>query len=197
MSVEEKIKLGGIKVIFANLVDEGFGRSITIDATEDKIRSAITKWVVANNIGKGNNAGKPNFKEYEKDGNTTIQYSFKLNDYSKIAGLNGLDEKSLGFGATIALIAQAFAYDNKFGKGTSASVSAVLVEKGASTGADSDLADLLSEHGEQPTDEDQANTMSVHDDSSRPLTQQEVLDTVITADDFDDSEKIDLSEIPF
>jgi len=197
MSVEQKIKLGGIKVIFANLVDEGFGRSITIDATEDKIKSAITKWVKENNIGKGEKAGNPNFKEYEKDGNKTIQYSFKLNDYSKIAGLNGLDEKSLGFGATIALIAQTFEYDNKFGKGTSASVSAVLVEKGAPTGSDSDLADLISEHGEQPTNEDQANTMSVHDDPTRPLTQHEVLSQDVVIDDFEEGEPVDLSTIPF
>lgn len=201
MSVEQKIKLGGLKVIFANLVDEGFGRSITIDATEDKIKTAITKWVAENNIGKAGNAGKPNFKEYEKDGNKTIQYSFKLNDYSKIAGLNGLDEKSLGYGATIALIAQAFEYDNKFGKGTSASVSAVLIERGASTGADSDLADLLSEHGEQPTDSDQADTMSINDqpgefDKDLKVAKAIFSDDVIV-EDFDDEKPISLEDIPF
>ena len=149
--VETKIKLGGMKVIFANLVDEGFGKSITVDVTDEKYQKAIAEWVKANNIGKGANAGKPNFKEYTKDGNTTVQYSFKINDNTRFAGLNGLTEANLGYGATIALIAQAFDYDNKFGKGTSASLSAVVVERGATTGADADLSELLSEEGEQPT----------------------------------------------
>jgi len=180
---DPKIKLGGMKVIFANLVDDGFGKSITIDATAESVKAAITKWVKENNIGKADAAGKVNFKEYVKDGNKTIQYAFKINDYTKFAGLNGLDEKNLGYGATIAFIAQAFDYDNKFGKGTSASLSAVLVEKGATTSADADLADLVSDHGEQPTDEQQADRMSTTSE-----------DVVI--EDIDDK-PIDLSEIPF
>lgn len=168
--VEPKIKLGGMKVIFANLVDEGFGKSITVDVTDEKYRNAITKWVKENNIGKGANAGKPNFKEYTKDGNTTVQYSFKINDNTRFAGLNGLTEANLGYGATIALIAQAFDYDNKFGKGTSASLSAVVVERGATTGADADLSELLSEEGDQPSKE-------------------------VVLEDIDD--KISLDEIPF
>jgi len=170
---DPKIKLSGLKVVFANLEDEGFGKSITIDATDQTLQDTISKWVKANNIGKGNAAGVANFKEYEKDDNKTIQYSFKINDYTKFAGLNGLTEQNLGYGATISLVAQAFAYDNKFGKGTSASLSAVLVEKGTTTSADGDLSDLLSEHGAQQGD------------------------VVLKPEDFVNDKPINLSEIPF
>lgn len=154
----EKLVLRGVEVVFANLQDEGFGKSITVLATDLEVKKAITKWVVDNKIGKGDKAGKPNFKEYEgKD-----QYAFKINDFTRFAGLNGLSEKDLGFGARISLIANAFIYDNKFGKGVSGSLSAVVVEKRASTSADGDLEELLgkaidsidSEVENEPTDED-------------------------------------------
>lgn len=134
-----KITLRNIEVVFANLVDDGFGRSITINATEREVKDAITKWVKDNNIGKADKAGKPNFKEYEGK----EQYSFKMNDNTRFAGLNGLSEKDLGFGSKISLIANAFIYDNKFGKGTGGSLSAVVVEKRASTSADGDLEELM------------------------------------------------------
>jgi len=172
---EPKIKITSAKVVFANLEDEGFGKSITIDVTDQALQDQISKWVKDNNIGKGANAGKANFKEYEKDGNKTIQYSFKINDNTKFAGLNGLTEQNLGYGATVSLVAQSFYYDNKFGKGYSASLSAVLVEKGNTTSADGDLSDLLSEHGEEVKGED----------------------VVISSKDFDENKTIDLSEIPF
>lgn len=134
-----KITLRDVEVVFANLVDDGFGKSITIDATNKDTKAAITKWVKENNIGKGDKAGKPNFKEYEGK----EQYSFKMNDYTRFAGLNGLSEKDLGFGARISLVANAFPYDNKFGKGIGGSLSAVVVEKRASTSADADLEELM------------------------------------------------------
>lgn len=134
-----KLTLRGVEVIFANLEDEGFGRSITIDATDPNIKKSITEWVKVNKIGKGDKAGVPNFKEYEDK----IQYSFKINDFTRFAGLNGLSEKDLGFGAKVSLIANAFEYDNKFGKGISGSLSAVVVERRASTSADADLEELL------------------------------------------------------
>lgn len=144
---DAKIKLSGLKVIFANLEDEGFGKSITVDATDPTVQKEISDWVKKNNIGKGKNAGVANFKEYEKDDTVTIQYSFRMNDNTKIAGLNGLDKDSLGYGSVVSIVANAFEYNNKFGKGFSASLSAVLVERAATTGGDADLADLLSEHG--------------------------------------------------
>src|SRR5690606_40002620 len=121
-----KIYLKNVKVIFANLKDEGFGRSITIDCTEPEIGEAIEAWVVANKIGKAPNTGVPNFKTYED----TIQYAFKINDSTKFVYADGLGEADLGYRAEVSLAANAFDYDNKFGKGTSSSLSAVVVHKG-------------------------------------------------------------------
>ena len=134
-----KITLKNVKVVFVSLEDEGFGRSITVDATSKEVKETITKWVKDNNIGKGDNAGKPNFKDYEN----TTQYQFKMNDNTRFAGINGLSEKDLGFGAQVSLTANSFQYDNKFGKGTGSSLSAVVVEARSPTSADSDLAELL------------------------------------------------------
>jgi hypothetical protein len=143
-----KIILRGAEVVFANLTDDGFGRSITVNATESKIKDPITTWVKDNNIGKGKNAGVPNFKEY----NEKQQYSFKLNDSTRFAGVDGLTKEDLGYGAVISLVANAFEYDNKFGKGVSGSLSAVFVEKRANTAADNDMQELMS-LGQEITDE--------------------------------------------
>ena len=134
-----KLKLEHVNIVFANLVDDGFGRSLTIDVTDKAVRDKITKWVETNNIGKGDKAGKPNFKEYEGK----MQYAIKISDYTRFAGLNGLTKDDLGFSAKVSLVAQSFEYDNKFGKGVSANLSAVLVEERAKTGGDADMADLL------------------------------------------------------
>lgn len=145
----EKLTLENVEVVFANLVDEGFGKSITINTTDDKIKKAVTKWVADNNIGKGDKAGKPNFKEYEGK----LQYSFKINDYTQIAGVNGLTKDNLGYGAKVSLTAKAFDYDNKFGKGTSGVLTAVVVKERAKTGADADLAELLGDEVDVPLEE--------------------------------------------
>lgn len=144
-----KIYLKNVKVIFANLVDEGFGRSITIDATEPEVATEIEEWVERNKIGKAPNAGKANFKRYEE----TLQYAFKLNDSTKFVYSAGVTDKDLGYGAVVSLAANAFDYDNKFGKGTSSSLSAVVVHKGKSTGADDDLAELLGDISEDESAE--------------------------------------------
>lgn len=119
------IVLTHVNVIFSELVDKGFGRSITIDATDKEIQKSITEWVKANNI----NGGTPKFKEYtnEKDGKTTIQYNFKLSDYTQINGKDGLSEKELGYGAVVNLQARAYEYENKFGKGISSSLDGIFV----------------------------------------------------------------------
>lgn len=117
------IVLKGVNVIFSELTDKGYGRSITIDATKPEIQKQITDWVKANNI----NGGMPKFKDYtDKEGKTTKQYSFKLSEYTQIAGKD-LDEKSLGYGAVINLQARAFEYENKFGKGISASLDGIFI----------------------------------------------------------------------
>ena len=145
MEDNTKITLKNAKVVFVSLEDEGFGRSITVDATSKDVRDAITKWVKDNNIGKGDRAGIPNFKDHEQ----TTQYQFKMNDNTRFAGINGLSEKDLGFGAQVSLTANSFQYDNKFGKGTGSSLCAVVVEARSPTSADADLAELL---GSLPTD---------------------------------------------
>ena len=141
--VLEKLKLQNCSVIFYNGVDEGFGTSITINATSPEIKDKISKWVKKNNIGK--NAGIPNFKEYQSEDNedVTIQYSFKITDFTKFLGINDLVREDLGYGSIIDLIANPFAYKNKFGEGISASLSAVLIKEKGKTGADSDLQSLL------------------------------------------------------
>ena len=154
----EKLTLKSVEVIFANLEDEGFGKSITINCSDKEVRDAITKWVKDNKIGKGEKAGMPNIKEYEGK----QQYALKLNDYTVFGFREGLDKSNLGFGATISLTAQAFSYDNKFGKGTSGALSAVYVESRAKTGADEDLQELMGSMGANdrlndappPTDDD-------------------------------------------
>ncbi len=137
--MSERIRLNNVEVVFANLDDTGYGKSITISATDPEVVKEITNWVVENKIGKGDKAGVPNFKEYEG----RKQYAFKINDYTRFAGLNGLTQNNLGFGARISLIAQAFDWENKFGKGTSSSLTAVVVEKAANSASDGDLAELL------------------------------------------------------
>lgn len=154
MAESTKLKLKDVKVIFFNAEDEGYGTSITIDATDEAINKQIADWVKDNNIGK-DEPGVPKFKEYtnEKTGETTTQFAFKINDYTKYAGINGLSEKDLGYGAVIDLIAQAFEYSNKFTGGKTRvgqSVSAVVVKSGATTGADADLAELLEDVGDTP-----------------------------------------------
>lgn len=187
--MSERIRLNGAKVVFANLDDTGFGRSITIDATGADVQKEITDWVKENNIGKGDKAGVPNFKEYEGK----KQYAFKINDYTRYAGLNGLTINNLGFGARVSLIAQAFTYDNKFGKGTSASLTAVVVEKAADSASDGDLAELLEDAPDAtPVSADGSSGYEKAKEIANRLKNKESV-----VDDFDDNEEINLSEIPF
>ena len=147
-AVLEKLKLQNCKVIFANLTDEGFGTSITIDATDEVLKEKIANWVKANKIGK-DTPGVAKFKEYTPEDleETTIQYSFKVNDFTKFLGIDGLAKEDLGYGAIVDLIANPFPYDNKFGKGISSSLSAVLVKSKGTTGADSDMEELMKDIG--------------------------------------------------
>lgn len=131
------IQLFDVKVIFADLEDRGFGRNIVIDATDPKIQTQIKAWTKENNI----NGGEAKFKDYTtKDGVETKQYTFKLSNYTQFGGDNNLDEKSIGYGAIINLLASAYDYDNKFGKGTSASLRAVYVKEGATKSALSEIS---------------------------------------------------------
>ena len=163
MAEGTKIKLQKVKVVFFNPEDEGFGRSITIDCTDSAVKKQIVDWVKDNKIGK-EEPGVAKIKEYtnEKTGETTLQFSFKINDYTKYAGVNGLSEKDLGYGAVVDLIAQAFEYKNKYTSGETRvgqSVSAIVVRSGATTGADADLADLLGDLGEEADEETKAESI--------------------------------------
>lgn len=132
------LQLFDIKVIFADLEDRGFGRNIVIDATDEKIQNAIIEWVKENNI----NGGEAKFKDYtNKDGETTKQYTFKLSKFTEFGGKDNLDEKAIGFGAIVNLLASAYEYENKFGKGTSASLRAVYVKEGQVKSALSSIAE--------------------------------------------------------
>lgn len=155
-----KLKLKNVKVVFYNPEDEGFGTTITIDCTDKEIKKQIIDWVKENNIGK-DNPGVANIKEYTPEGgDTTYQFAFKLNEYTKYAGINGLSEKDLGYGAVVDLIAQAYTYNNKFTSGkdrVGQSASAIVVRSGATTGGDADLAELLGDLGEEPEEEIKAS----------------------------------------
>ena len=118
----KELILKHVKVIFAELEDKGFGRNLTIDATEPEIQKQISEWVKVNNI----NGGEAKFKDYtNKDGITTKQYNFKFSDYTDIAGKD--DVTDLGYGAIVNILAKAYENDNKFGKGISASLASVYV----------------------------------------------------------------------
>ena len=133
----KSIQLFDVKVIFADLEDRGFGRNIVIDATDQATQDAISIWVKDNNI----NGGVAKFKDYTtKDGVETKQYTFKLSNYTQFGGADNLDEKALGYGAIINLLASAYDYDNKFGKGTSAALRAVYVKEGATKSALSEIS---------------------------------------------------------
>lgn len=157
MAESTKIKLKDVRVIFYNAEDQGFGRSITIDCTDENVRKQITDWVKDNNIGK-DNPGVANIKEYKpEDGDTVYQFAFKLNDYTKYAGINGLSEKDIAYGSTIDLIAQAFEYSNKFTGGKTRvgqSASAIVVKSRGSAGGDADLNELLGELGDEGGEEE-------------------------------------------
>lgn len=140
--MEENIKELTIKhanIVFAELKDKGYGRNITIDATDPAIQTAIKEWVKANNI----NGGEAKIKEYtNKEGKTTLQYQFKLSEYTKI---QGKDEKwgqaELGYGAVVNLTARAYEFDNKFGKGISASLAGIFIVSPATDNTMSKLAE--------------------------------------------------------
>lgn len=146
---QPKLKLKNVEVVFANLEDEGFGRSLTIKVTGEN-EKMINDFFKVNQIGneKSKVIGEPNYKEYEG----TKQLGIRFNDNTKFAGLNGLDQLDLGFGARIDCIINAFEYNNKFTRGATfvgASLSAVVILSGRKTGADADLNDLLNEAQER------------------------------------------------
>lgn len=195
----DKLKLTNVKIIFANTKDEGFGRSLTIDATSPEIQKRITEWVEVNKIGK-TDPGVPKFKEYQPEqGDKTIQYNFRINDYTKFVGVGGLTIDDLGYGAEVSLIAQAFQYDNKFGKGTSASLTAVLINKAIRTSADDDIDDLLQGVGVDPSEVKEKSGYEQAKETADSLrsAEQVAKDAKEVTGGINDKGEINLDDIPF
>lgn len=74
-----------------------------------------------------------------------------------------MSEKDIAYGSHIDLIANAFEYANKFtGNKTKVgqSVSAIVVRTAGSTGGDADLADLLSDFGDEASEESDGETIT-------------------------------------
>ena len=157
----KKLKLNGAKVVFYTGPEDEkakeFGTSITI-AIDEEQKKQIEDFVKENNVGKNGdpNKGKANIKQYtnEETGVTTDQFSVKFNEHTQFAGLNGLGQKDLGYGATVNLIAKAYEY-SKFGGGVAVSASAIVVTKGANSSNDGDLNELLDDLSDAAEDTEQ------------------------------------------
>lgn len=156
----KKIKLTGAKVVFYTGPEDEkaaeFGTSITIALTAEQ-KKQVEDFCKTNNVGKNGDPkrGVANIKQYtnEETGDTTDQYTLKFNEHTQFAGLNGLGQNNLGYGAEVNVIANAYDY-TKFGGGTAVSASAIVVTKGAASSNDADLEELLDDLGEEPaTDE--------------------------------------------
>lgn len=155
-----KLKLNGAKVVFYTGPEDekakDFGTSVTI-ALDPESKKIVEEFYKTNNVGKNGdpNKGKANIKEYtnEDTGVTTEQLTIKFNEHTQFAGLNGLGQNDLGYGATINLIAKAYEY-KKFGGGIAVSASAIVVTKGAASNNDADLAELMDDLGDSANVED-------------------------------------------
>lgn len=155
----KKIKLNDAKVVFYTGPEDEkakeFGTSITIALTPEQ-KKQIEDFCKTNKIGKNGDAnrGVANIKQYtnEETGVTTDQFSIKFNEHTQFAGLNGLGQSNLGYGAVVNVIANAYDY-SKFGGGTAMSASAIVVKQGSASSNDADLELLLDELGEEDTSE--------------------------------------------
>lgn len=134
--MENKLVLKDVKLLFVEIKDQDFGSSITIDVTDEALKAQIEQFFTSEGL-------KPKFKDYtNKEGKTTKQFSIKLASFVKVqdeAGveftLDELEDKAgivgLSYGSIISVSIRPYNYDNKFGKGKSASVTAVRIVKSA------------------------------------------------------------------
>lgn len=120
--MSNEITIKHAEVLFVELEDKGYGRNVTIDVTAEDIRKEIEAWAKENDI-------KLRIKDYTtKDGNIVKQLQLKFSKFLKVQGKESTwNESSLGWGAKINLIANAYDYDNKFGKGRTMSVSNIFI----------------------------------------------------------------------
>lgn len=134
---DNSLIIKNVKVLFVEVNDKDFGSNITIDVTDDSIRSQIESFYTERGL-------NPKFKEFtSKEGKTTKQFSIKLAPFISVLdesgitydGLDALEEVAktikLVYGSEINLAIKIYEYNNKFGAGKSASVSAIRIVKGA------------------------------------------------------------------
>ncbi len=121
----EKLVIHKARVIFYNKEDEGFGKSITIDATSPSVLKVIKEFC--------KDMGKFNKKTKEKEPSAIIkkyedkeQATFRINDYTKIIA-GEFDPNKLAYNSIVSLVVSKFDYDNKFGQGTSNSISIIKI----------------------------------------------------------------------
>lgn len=145
--MENKLILKDVKLLFVEIKDKDFGSSITIDVTDDTVRKSIEDYYKAEGI-------TPKFKDYtnKETGVVTKQYSVKIASFASIQDEKG-NEYSLDdaetkareikfvFGSLANIAVRAYEYDNKFGKGKSASATAIKITKGAEL--KDDMSDLM------------------------------------------------------
>lgn len=149
----KKLKLSGCKVVFYDTIEEaakkGFKPSFTVELTDEQVKE-VNDFYAENKIGKNGdpNKGKSPVKQYtnEKTGKTTNQVTVKYGDKTQWAGVNGLSQEDMGYGAVVNLIISAFEYSIYTG-GIGARASAVVLTSGAGSGSE-DLAELMSDLGE-------------------------------------------------
>ena len=120
----DKLKLKNVTVKFVNRNDSKYGKSFAVlvdehidgcpyDNEEDSEEvKAITKWVKENKIGKGDNAGKPQFSKYDKDEVHSTYFYFRPGwdtNYTDLDG-NELLFSDIMAGSVISLTARAYPY---------------------------------------------------------------------------------------
>lgn len=159
MENPKKLKLSNCKVLFYNAPGsedaKKYGQTFTINLNEEQ-QKYINEFWKTNNVGKASdpNRGTPRIKQYtnEKTGETTHQLTLKYTNKTQWAGKDGLSQDDMGYGAVINLIGNAYDYFD-YGSGTAIGISAVVLTKGASKGTEDALDELLSDIGEDTTEE--------------------------------------------
>ena len=172
----DKLTLKSVTVKFVNGADSKYGESFAVLVDEhidgepeewegdSKAFEAITKWVKANKIGRGDKAGKPQFSEYNKDEVHTKYFYFRPSWDTEYTDLNG-EKLSFGDirpGSIISLTARAFPYSytdaGETVSGVTHKLTSVVVMKMGKNTAWEDTQGLLAELISQETRSDDDET---------------------------------------
>lgn len=157
MQNNTKLKLSDVRVIFFTPLDDekvtkkGYKPNFTIALSPEQIKE-VTEFVKSNGVGKNGDPDKGVAKivhyVHPDTGVATDQFTIKYTDKTQWAGLNGLGYNDMGPGATVNVIINAFPY-YRFNGGIAMNASAVVLTKGtASANAEDDLAELMSDLGD-------------------------------------------------